>query len=125
MNYTILTKQNYTCIELTKLLDLIYEDEQNLVSEQIEIVNILEHEIYDKIINIFEYINENYIEYDYGKNIAFKTIYNNIIISITNDNYFDKNYSYFTLKYNKNNINKDDLEKIYNVFNFLVKKIEV
>jgi hypothetical protein len=122
MNYTILTKQNYTCIELTKLLDLIYEDEENLVSEQIEIVNILEHEIYDRIKDIFEYINENYFEYDYGKNIEFKTIYNNIIICINNNNYFDKNYSYFILKYNKNNINKDDLDKIYDVFKFLVKK---
>lgn len=122
MNLTILTKQNYTDLELTKLLELIYEDEENLVSEQTEIENILDHEIYDKIVLIFNYINKNYFEYYYGKNIEFKTIYNNIIICINNTNYFDKNNSYFTLKYNKNNINKDDLDKIYNIFKFLVKK---
>ena len=65
----ILNKQNYKRAELNNKLYLIQKDKKDLIYIKNEIiVNIYEDDIYDKIIDIFEKINEDYISI-YGSNI--------------------------------------------------------
>jgi hypothetical protein len=116
MNLTIPNKQNFTYIELTKKINILQENKIDLVNEQNKIlVNVYDDEIYNKIINIFECINESYIDNIYGNYTSHITIYNNIIICIEDDT--DYNYSYLTFTYNKNNI-ISYLMVIYYLFNY-------
>jgi hypothetical protein len=116
MNFKLLlNKQNFTHIELTKKLDILQDNKKYLVNEQ----NKMLVNIYDMIIDIFEYINESYIHNIYGNYTSYITIYNNIIICIEYDT--DYNYSNLIFTYNKNNINNNDLELLYNIFKFLIK----
>jgi hypothetical protein len=121
MNFKLLlNKQNFTHIELTKKLDILQDNKKYLVNEQNKmLVNIYDDEKYDMIIDIFEYINESYIHNIYGNYTSYITIYNNIIICIEDDT--DYNYSNLIFTYNKNNINNNDLELLYNIFKFLIK----
>ena len=122
LNYTLVDlKQNYNDIELKLKLKLIYEDKINLVHISNDIIlNIYEDKIYDKIIDILEHINTNYIYNQYGNNTEYIVIYNNIIVSISNDT--DNEYSYLEFTYNKNiSWCKMDLTLLLDVFKFLLK----
>ena len=115
----ILNKQNYKRAELNNKLYLIQKDKKDLIYIKNEIiVNIYEDDIYDKIIDIFEKINEDYISI-YGSNInELITMYNNIIIDIVFDT--DSKNSYLTFIYNKHSVNNNDVELLSNIFNFLL-----
>ncbi len=120
MDIELLNKQNYTYTELNKKLNLIQKDKDNLIYITNKIlVNIYEDYIYDKIIDIFEQINEEYIVNTYGNFLEYIIVYNNIIIDIEND----IDYDIFNLTFilNKNDINSSDLELLHNFFKFLVK----
>jgi hypothetical protein len=121
MNFTLLlnNKQNFTLIELTKKLNILQENIQDLINENNKIlVNIHDDKIMDMIINIFECINESYIHNTSGNYRSYITIYNNIIISI--QDHTDHNYFILIFTYNKNNINNSDLESLYKIFKFLI-----
>lgn len=121
MNSTLLlnNKQNFTLIELSKKLNILQDDKDLINESNIIIVDIHDDKIMDMVIDIFECINESYIHNTYGNYRSYKTIYNNIIISIQDDKNY--NYSILIFTYNKNNINKSDLESLYNIFKFLIK----
>lgn len=115
----LLNKQCYNYAELTNKLNSIQKNKSNLISTQYKIlVNIYDDKIYDKIIDIFDKINDCYILNIYGNNTVYITIYNDIIIHIENDT--DYNYSYLSLRYNENDVNKNDLNIICNIFKFLI-----
>jgi hypothetical protein len=114
-----LNKQNYTRPELNNKLYLIQRDKEDLIYIKNKIiVNIYEDDIYDKIIDIFEKINEDYISI-YGSEInELIMIYNNIIIDIEFDTVNKDSYLIFI--YNKNSVINDDIKLLSNVFKFLL-----
>ena len=121
MNYKLLlNKQNFTKIELNKKLGIVQFNKEDFVEEQNKIlVNIFnDDENLNMIIDIFECINEEYIHNIYGNYESYITIYNNIKICIDTDT--DDNYSELFFTYNKNNINNNDLELLYNIFKFFI-----
>jgi len=122
MNLILLSnnKQNFTLIELTKKLNIIQENKNVLTNENNKnLIDIHNDTIYDKIVDIFECINETYIHNIYGNYMSYITIYNNIVICLEDDT--DYNYSNLIFTYDKNNINNNDIELLYNIFNFLIK----
>jgi len=114
-----LNKQHYTRPELNNKLYLIQKDKNDLIYIKNKIiVNFYEDNIYDKIIDILEQINEDYISI-YGSEInELITIYNNIIIDIEFDT--DTKHSYLIFVYNKNSVNNDDIKLLFNVFKFIL-----
>ena len=122
MNFKLLlNKQNFTEIELNKKLDIVQYNKEDFVEERNKIlVNIYDDDEknLDMIIDIFECINEEYIHNIHGNYESYITIYNNIHISIKTDT--DNNYFELFFRYNKNNINNNDLELLYNIFKFLI-----
>lgn len=123
MSFEILTKQKYTNINLINQLNFIQKNIINLCKEQIKItINIFDDNIYYKILEIYNHINENFIQNHYDGHTDYIVIYNNIIISIENNTYinYSINESYLTFLYNKNDINENDLIKLKDVFKFLI-----
>ena len=83
--------------------------------------------IYDTIIDIADYIYEDYIKGGQDGLCYFIFIYNNIIVYIEPKGYNDSiiNEPYIEFKYVKSQINESDLNTIKKTFNFLNKEMYV
>ena len=75
--------------------------------------------IYDKVIDIADYIYEDYFQGGQDGLFFVSFIYNNIIVYIQNDSEISEPYIEF--KYVKSQINEHDLNTIKNTFSFLNK----
>ena len=119
--YYYLDKQTYTERELVKNLELICKHPECII-EHYDTINWTDL-TYDNIINIADYIYEDYIKGGQDGLCYFSFIYNNIIVYIEPKGYNDSEMSepYIEFKYVKSLINESDLNTIKKTFNFLYK----
>ena len=117
--YYYLDKQTYTERELVKNLELIGKHPECII-EKYDTIN-WNDSTYDTIIDIADYIYEDYIKGGQDGLCFFSFIYNNIIVYIQNDSEISEPYIEF--KYVKSQIDICDLDKIKKAFNFLNKEI--
>lgn len=110
-------KQTYTERELIKNLELIGKHPECII-EKYDTIN-WTNDIYDKMIDIVDYIYEDYINGGQDGLFFVSLIYNNIIVYIQNDSEISK--PYIEYKYVKSQINESDLNTIKKTFNFLNK----
>jgi len=108
-------KQTYTERELNENLQLISKHLECIV-EKYDTMNWTESTFYT-IIDIADYISEDYNEDDYGDYCSICFIYNNIRVYIQNDSVISK--PYIEYKYVKSQIDICDLDKIKKAFKFL------
>jgi len=71
------------------------------------------------MIDIVDYIYEDYIDNTYDEYWQITTLYNNIVITLQND--CDITDSYIEFDYIDEEINKNDLEILKEVFAFIMK----
>jgi hypothetical protein len=123
--YYYLDKQIYTERELVKNLELIGKHPECIVDHYDTIE--WNDDIYDKVIDIVDYIYEDYIKGGQDGLCYFTFIYNNIIVYIEPKGYNDSEISdpYIEYKYVKSQINECDLNAIKRSFNFLNKEMNV
>ncbi len=112
-----LDKQTYTERELVKNLELIGKHPDCIV-EKYDTIN-WNDSTFDTIIDIADYIYEDYIKGGQDGLCFFSFIYNNICVYIQNDSEISEPYIEF--KYVKSQINESDLNAIKKTFNFLNK----
>ena len=115
--YYYLDKQTYTERELVKNLELIGKHPECII-EKYDTINWTDL-TYDTIIDIADYIYEDYIKGGQDGLCFFSFIYNNIIVYIQNDSEISEPYIEF--KYVKSQIDMGDLDKIKKAFIFLKK----
>ena len=112
-----LDKQTYSQRELSENLQLISKHPECII-EKYDTIN-WTNDIYDKVIDIVDYIYEDYINGGQDGLFFVSLIYNNIIVYIQNDSEISK--PYIEYKYVKSQINESDLNTIKKTFNFLNK----
>ncbi len=110
-----LDKQTYTERELSKNLELIRKHPECII-EKYDTINWTES-TYDTVIDIADYIYEDYINDGQDGLCFFCFIYNNIRVYIQNDSVISK--PYIEYKYVKSQIDICDLDKIKKAFKFL------
>ena len=110
-----LDKQTYTERELNENLQLISKHPECII-EKYDTINWIDL-TYDTIIDIADYIYEDYNNDDYGDYCSYCFIYNNIIVFIESDSEISKPSIQF--KYVKSQIDICDLDKIKKPFKFL------
>ena len=110
-----LDKQTYTERDLIKNLELIGKHPECVI-EHYDTINWTDL-IYDKVIDIADYIYEDYIKGGQDGLCYFSFIYNNICVYIQNDSVISK--PYIEYKYVKSQFDICDLDKIKKPFKFL------
>jgi hypothetical protein len=115
--YYYLDKQTYTERDLIKNLDLIGKHPECII-EKYDTIDWTDL-TYDTIIDIVDYIYEDYITGGQDGLCYFSFIYNNIIVYIQNDSEISEPIIEF--KYVKSQIDICNLDKIKKAFNFLNK----
>ena len=120
-----LDKQTYTERDLIKNLELINKHPECII-EKYSTIN-WNDLTYDTVIDIADYIYEDYINDGQDGLCYFTFIYNNIIVYIEPKGYNDSEISepYIEFKYVKSQIDICDLDKIKKAFNFLNKEMYV
>ena len=113
--YYYLDKQTYTERELLKNLELIGKHPECII-EKYNTIN-WNDDIYAKVIDIADYIYEDYFQGGQDGLFFVNFIYNNIIIYIQNDSEISEPIIEF--RYVKSQINLCDLDKIKKTFKFL------
>ena len=113
--YYYLDKQTYTERELVKNLELISKHPECII-EKYNTIN-WNDDIYAKVIDIADYIYEDYFQGGQDGLCYFSFIYNNIIVYIQNDSEISEPIIEF--RYVKSQINLCDLDKIKKTFKFL------
>ena len=113
--YYYLDKQTYTERELLKNLELIGKHPECII-EKYNTIN-WNDDIYAKVIDIADYIYEDYFQGGQDGLCYFSFIYNNIRIYIQNDSEISE--PIIEYKYVKSQINLCDLDKIKKTFKFL------
>ena len=123
--YYYLDKQTYTERELVKNLELIGKHPECII-EHYDTIN-WNDSTYDTIIDIADYIYEDYIKGGQDGLCFFSFIYNNIIVYIESIDYNDSEISNPSIefKYVKSQIDICDLDTIKKAFNFLNKEMNV
>ena len=106
--YYYLDKQTYTEKELVKNLELIGKHPECII-EKYNTIN-WNDDIYAKVIDIADYIYEDYFQGGQDGLCYFSFIYNNIIVYIENDSEISEPIIEF--KYVKSQINECDLNTI-------------
>ena len=114
-----LDKQTYSERELVKNLELIGKHPE-CIFEKYNTCNWTDS-TYETVIDIADYIYEDYIKGGQDGLCYFSFIYNNIIVYIQNDSEISNPSIKF--KYVKSQIDICDLNKIKKTFNFLNKKM--
>ena len=114
-----LDKQTYTERELVKNLQLIDKHPECII-EKYDTIKWTES-TYDMIIDIADYIYEDYIKGGQDGLCYFSFIYNNICVYIENDS--EISYPLIEFKFVKSQINESDLNAIKKTFNFLNKEM--
>ena len=114
-----LDKQTYSERELVKNLELIGKHPEFII-EKYDTID-WTNDIYDKVIDIADYIYEDYINGGQDGLFFVSFIYNNIGVYIQNDSEISE--PYIEYKYVKSQINEYDLNTIKKTFNFLNKEI--
>ena len=117
--YYDLDKQTYTERELVKILELINKHPY-CITEIYDTIN-WNDSTYDTIIDIVDYIYEDYITGGQDGLCFYSFIYNNIIVHIQNDSEISHPYIEYT--YVESQIDICDLDKIKKTFNFLNKEM--
>ena len=117
--YYYLDKQTYTERDLIKNLELIGKHPECII-EKYDTIN-WNDSTYDTIIDIADYIYEDYIKGGQDGLCFFSFIYNNICVYIQNDSEISE--PYIEYKYVKSQIDVCDLDKIKKTFNFLNKEM--
>jgi len=117
IKYNHLKKQTYTEKEFNDKINLILNNKNKMTEkypciERSKLVN-------ETIIDIVDYIYEDYIDNTYDKYWQIITLYNNIVITLQND--CDITDSYIEFIYIDEEINKNDLEILKEVFAFIMK----
>ncbi len=114
-----LDKQTYTERDLIKNLELIGKHPECIIEKYstIDWTDLT----YDTIIDIVDYIYEDYIKGGQDGLFFVSFIYNNIVVYIQNDSEISE--PYIEYKYVKSLINESDLNTIKNIFNFLNKEM--
>jgi hypothetical protein len=117
--YYYLDKQKYTERDLIKNLELINKHPECII-EKYDTIN-WTNDIYVMVIDIADYIYEDYINGGQDGLYFVSFIYNNIIVYIEPKGYNDSEISepYIEFKYVKSQINEYDLNTIKNTFSFL------
>ena len=110
-----LDKQTYTQRELNENLQLIGKHPECII-EKYDTMNWTDS-IYDTLIDIADYIYEDYIQGGQDGFCYFSFIYNNICVYIKNDSEISKPSIQY--KYVKSQIDICDLDKIKKTFKFL------
>ena len=110
-----LDKQTYTERELSKNLELIRKHPECII-EKYDTINWTES-TYDTVIDIADYIYEDYFNDGQDGFFCVSFIYNNIPVYIQNDSVISK--PYIEYKYVKSQIDICDLDKIKKAFKFL------
>ena len=108
-------KQTYTERELVKNLELI-QKHPDCIIEKYDTINWTES-TYDTVIDIADYIYEDYINDGQDGFFFVSFIYNNIRVYIQNDSVIS--YPYIEYTYVKSQIDICDLDKIKKLFKFL------
>ena len=116
-----LDKQTYTERDLIKNVELIGKHPECII-EKYSTIN-WNDDIYDKLIDIADYIYEDYFKGGQDGLFFVSFIYNNIIVYIQNDSEISEPIIEF--KYVKSQINESDLNTIKKTFNFLNKEMYV
>ena len=116
-----LNKQTYTERERSKNLELIHKHPECII-EKYDSINWTDS-TYDTVIDIADYIYEDYINDGQDGFFFVSFIYNNINVYIQNDS--EISYPYIEYKYVKSQINESDLNTIKKTFNFLNKEMNV
>ena len=116
-----LDKQTYTERELVKNLQLIIKHPE-CITEKYNTINWTDS-TYDTIIDIADYIYEDYIKGGQDGLFFVSFIYNNIGVYIQNDSEISE--PYIEYKYVKSQINEYDLNTIKKTFNFLNKEMNI
>ena len=121
--YYYLDKQTYTERELVKNLELIGKHPECII-EKYDTINWTDS-TFDTIIDIADYIYEDYIKGGQDGLCFFSFIYNNIIVYIESTDYNDSMISepIIEFKYVKSQIDECDLNTIKKAFNFLYKEM--
>ena len=110
-----LYKQTYTQRELNKNLELISKHPDCII-EKYDTINWTDS-TYETVIDIADYIYEDYIKGGQDGYCYFSFIYNNISVYIQNDSEISEPIIEF--RYVKSQINLCDLDKIKKIFKFL------
>ena len=120
-----LDKQTYTQRELNENLELIGKHPECII-EKYNTCNWTDS-TYETVIDIADYIYEDYIKGGQDGLCFFSFIYNNIIVYIESTDYNDSMISipYIEFKYVKSQINESDLNTIKKTFNFFNKEMRV
>ena len=116
-----LDKQTYTQSDLIKNLELIGKHPEFII-EKYSTIN-WNDLTYDTVIDIADYIYEDYFQGGQYGLFFVSFIYNNIIVYMQNDSEISEPYIEF--KYVKSQINECDLNIIKKTFNFLNKEMYV
>jgi len=119
--YDYLDKQTYTQRELVQNLEAINKH-QECITESYQTIN-WNYSTVDKIIDIADYIYEDYINDGQDGLCYFSFIYNNIVVYIQNDSEISEPIIEF--KYVPSQIDESDLNQIKKTFNFLNKDMYV
>lgn len=117
IKYKHLMKQKYSRKEFNDKINLIINN-KNKIIEKYDCENWSDL-IFENIINIADYIYEDYINNTYDTYFQIITLYNNIIINIEND--CDISISHIEFNYIEDEINKNDLKVLKEVFAFFIK----
>lgn len=117
IKYKHLMKQKYSRKEFNDKINLIINN-KNKIIEKYDCENYSDLVI-ENIINIADYIYEDYINNSYNTYFQIITLYNNIIINFEND--CDISKSNIEFYYIEDEINKNDLKILKEVFAFFMK----
>jgi hypothetical protein len=123
--YYYLDKQTYSERDLIKNLELIGKHPECII-EHYDTIDWTDS-IYDKVIDIADYIYEDYFKGGQDGLCYFTFIYNNIIVYIEPKGYNDSMISepYIEFTYVKSQIDRCDLNTIKKTFSFLNKEMNV
>jgi hypothetical protein len=119
--YYDLDKQTYSERDLIKNLELINKHPECII-EKYNTIN-WNDDIYVMVIDIVDYIYEDYIKGGQDGLFFVSFIYNNIIVYMQNDSEISE--PYIEYKYVKSQIDECDLNRIKKTFNFLNKEMYV
>jgi len=117
IKYNHLRKQTYSRKEFNDKINLILNN-KNKKTEKYPCCKRTDL-IIETMIDIVDYIYEDYIDNTYDKYWQIITLYNNIVITLQND--CDITDSYIEFDYINEEINKNDLEILKEVFAFIIK----
>ena len=117
IKYNHLRKQTYSRKEFNDKINLILNN-KNKTTEKYPCIKRTDL-IIETMIDIVDYIYEDYIDNTYDDYWQIITLYNNIVITLQND--CDITDSYIEFDYINEEINKNDLEILKEVFAFIMK----